>query len=111
MLLLTGVVGASRYASWDGESMDEIKLIHGESLYIVKVSIPCLSFLMALAVRRDCLRREIGGGDAPSSAQVILRRTPSEILGAIALLRRTHSARRVFFPVCLNLVPSYSTRW
>ena len=34
----------------------------------------------------------IGSRDAPSLEQVMLRRTPAKILGAIALLRRTQSA-------------------
>ena len=45
------------------------------------------------AVRQEsAVRREFGGRDALSSAQVVLRRTPAELFGAVALLRRTYSA-------------------
>ena len=65
----------------------------GGLLLLILSLLPCLNFLAAGAVRRDLgSRREIGGCDAPSSAQVILHQMPSEILGAIALLRWTYLA-------------------
>ena len=78
---------------WDGERLYLVSILcAGSVLLLILSSLMCLNFLGACAVRRDfALRREIGGCDAQSLAQVILRRTPSEILDAIALLRRTNS--------------------